>query len=189
MVYIENADPDSDRNDFSSGRQITKAGSGLYWNFVGAMFGSEPQHYEPVDPALERMRANIRHYAGQQVPPPQPRRGFWERAGGWLAARTAPKPDAPVAPSYVVPAASFPEGMRAVEAGKAASPREKARAFLEANVTDAAVPSVEIERRAEDAGISVKMLRNVSKALGIKRQRFGGSTRGSGWWGWIKTAG
>jgi len=73
MFHLENAyDPDRVQNQFPSGRDIHKTGSGLYWNLIGSMYGAEPQHHEPIDPHLERMRDNQVHYMGF-LPPPRRR--------------------------------------------------------------------------------------------------------------------
>jgi hypothetical protein len=176
MLIIENADPDNDRNDFPSGRQISKDGSGLFWNFVSGMYGSEPVHFEPVDTALEKMRANIRHYAGQQKAPPQLRRNFLDVAGGWLAAKVAPKPDAPSA----APVASFPEGMRANLPEipvKAPTPRERATAWLLEQLSTGPMQAPEVERRVKESGLALKTARRAFKTMGGKPQRKSGA-----WW-------
>jgi len=179
MFTIENSDADRDRSDFPTGREIVKAGSGLYWNLIGAMYGSEPQHFEPVDPALERMRANVRHYAGQMVAP-QPARGFWDRAGGWLTARVARKPDAPVAPA-AAPVASYPPGVSAVGAEsrvRAQTPRERAAEWLREQLSTGPMQAPEVERRVKESGLAFKTVRRAGKAMGIQPQR----RKGAWWW-------
>jgi hypothetical protein len=175
MVYIENAyDPERDQNQFPSGRDIQKSGSGLFWNFCATILapGSEPVFYEPPDPHLKYMRRNVAHFAGGTIAP-APRRGMWDRAGGWLASVVAPRPKAAIEPSHV-PVVAEPEPEVQT---KPASPRERATTWLRETLGSEPLRAPELERRAVDDGHALKTVRRAAKALGIKPERRAGS-----WW-------
>jgi hypothetical protein len=157
VLDIENCDDPFD-NGIPAAHEIRKTGSGAFWNFMAPLLGSRGKHVEPVDPALERMRRNIAHYA----PPPM---------------------DVPVMPSVVQEIVA--EAVAAVEAVvqpiveavssvKASSALETAKSWLLAELAAGPKGAVALATAAKGAGVAGRTLERARKSLKLKPRRMQG---------------
>jgi hypothetical protein len=146
VFHIEN-EYDPDQGDYPSNRQIAKTGSGLFWNLMSDLPGNKPQHYEPVDPQLARMRASVEHYAKLNAVArgEAPATGIVEKV--IEAVRAVVRPPAKLS--------------LAVE-------------WLAEVLQHGPVPQVDVETRGRDAGFTLKMLKEAKgklKAISSRKGR------------------
>jgi hypothetical protein len=114
--------------------------------------------------------------------------GTWIPGEGWMTFGRAhvwePEPFVPVSDPNPRSPYHIPSQHVAVEAAEPAPERvltaaERAKAFLLAELAVDAVPSLELQERAQKAGITLSTLRRMAKATGIRKVK-----QGLGGWAW-----